>query len=103
MQAKIFAMWVLTNLEVICGLALIVSILVWNTSRGKTAETNTKKVKNVFIWIFTIVILGKFMLETDMIENISPILWGVDMLLANAFTAYLVVKYIIRPQQKGRR
>ena len=103
MQAKIFAVWVLTNLEVICGLALIVSILFLSISKGKPAESKANKAKNAFVWIFTIVILGKFVLETNMLEEISPILWAVDMLLANAFTAYLVVKYILRPHQKDRR
>lgn len=103
MQAKIFAIMVLTWLEVIYAIKF--GVLGWIIKNNKNDKTVEKAKKNVAMseWIFAMIMLIKFIIETNIIQIIWPPLWFVDMLLTNASVIFLVVKHYKEMKMKSER
>lgn len=93
MQAKIFAIMVLTWLEVIYAIKFGVLGLIIKYNKNAKAVEKAKKNVAMSEWIFAIFMLIKFVIETTIIHVIWPPLWFVDMLLTNIAVIQLVVRY----------
>lgn len=99
MQAKIFGVGVLTFLQVLYAVKIGIRHYIIKKSKDSKKVVKAKKDKVFYEWTFAIVMLVKFMIETNIIEVMWIPLWIADMLIANFCVAMIVVKYWIKPRQ----
>lgn len=102
MQTKIFAIGVLTFLEIVYPVRIGIQYYIIKKSMDSKKVVKARKNKEFYEWVFAIVMLVKFMIETDIIEVMWMPLWFVDMLITNFCVIQLVVKYFKLRQGEKR-